>query len=393
MALNNIQKEILDALLQSIVETCDEFKPEERLKILKAIVSSKIDTETRHMLKDIDMLDYVYQQRAILSHPCPQNRNVGDHTAASNRENGVINGMVYYWHNGFGSRVKHEQQGLLGLTAKNDDKTAPVTKLDVVDYVRHKIYYQIYLDNFKLKKTSWDFWQAHSGAYYLSFADREIRISSPDNLTRKYDTFYAPWAEKIQISCKIKKTEDIQFIRQLIAEEKPIIKNRRVRAGNGYEDVLFSIGEAGHVSVTFYGKDPATCDLLNIINKFIFEDEMPLHVLNKLREITGQEFVHYQDNIAYEEGKGTLKQCKNTSMLSKFKSYFLKVFNYQNQKELSPQEETFRNEFFSHYNSGCLGGHWGFFKRNQFNEFNVRAYAESNHESATAEALRKMNQS
>lgn len=158
-ALNETQKKIIESFLQfpfeEIVEGLSAEIESESLIIhaykamitpieLSTIIPGLLTTCGKIFLEK-EILTSIDTVRSLFRHPYPQNRRVGDPSAASGKENGIIDNEVYYWENGFGGILKHEPQGLLGLTAKNDSTALPVTKESVASYTIKLINQQIKL--------------------------------------------------------------------------------------------------------------------------------------------------------------------------------------------------------------------------------------------------------
>jgi len=130
-ALNETQKNIIEGVLAFNFDELDELNFP--IEVLDAMISPSIPEEESFSHPKIRGI--IEKIRDILSHPCPQNRYIGDPSAASGQDDGIIGNEVFFWENGFGSTVKHEQRGLLGLTARNDSTALPVTKEAVVSYI------------------------------------------------------------------------------------------------------------------------------------------------------------------------------------------------------------------------------------------------------------------
>ncbi len=138
--LTKFQKKLIDDFLSFPMDEINELKnPKDRIKVLSAIKEKSFTTKTRTFLHKKNILEVVEQIQAILLHKNPQNRYVGDPSAASNKPDGILNGKVYYWKNGFASTVLSEDRGLLGLTARGNDEKSPATADDVHQYVNQQI--------------------------------------------------------------------------------------------------------------------------------------------------------------------------------------------------------------------------------------------------------------
>jgi hypothetical protein len=129
-AINEIQKSIIESFVNFI------FDEVEQTNIPVKLLDAMLDPALTQEVKTPALLEIVTKVHEILNHPCPQNRYVGEPSAASGKVDGIIDNDVYYWTNGFGSTVMHEPRGLLGLTARNDSTALPITKEAVVDYIR-----------------------------------------------------------------------------------------------------------------------------------------------------------------------------------------------------------------------------------------------------------------
>jgi len=129
MALNATQKNLLEAILRFPFDEIKEFTFEDgtttfqngidnkrALKALQLILEDDITPSQQTKLKEWGVWeDGVEQFRRILNHPAPQNRV---------RHSGGLH---------------DNQEGLLGLTAKNDTISEVVTKEDVVQYITQEV--------------------------------------------------------------------------------------------------------------------------------------------------------------------------------------------------------------------------------------------------------------
>ncbi|MDP1608480.1 MAG: hypothetical protein Q8L98_04095 [Chlamydiales bacterium] len=135
-AINGTQKSIIEGTL---IDILDHFQSMPSavvaLEAIQLIDKNELDEIERLFLKKHDLLDDIEFLRKIFQHPCPQNRAMGDYTAIDKPE-GISEGQVYFWKNGFGTGVLSEPQGLLGLTARNDGTALPITKEATVQYIR-----------------------------------------------------------------------------------------------------------------------------------------------------------------------------------------------------------------------------------------------------------------
>lgn len=139
-AINETQKNIIKGTLSYIFEDIQHIHPAGDALRVVGLISKKTELTKKEQafLKKYDCLDSVKFIRKILEHPYPQNRAVGDATTNEGIE-GVKDGQVYYWKNGFGTGVKSEPQGLLGLSARNDRTALPITREATIDYINELI--------------------------------------------------------------------------------------------------------------------------------------------------------------------------------------------------------------------------------------------------------------
>ncbi len=140
--LNGTQKNVLDGFLSFIIEGINSSTSNIAFQIraLKICSSTKeeLSVEDKNWLLRLSISKEIEQIHEIYNHPCPQNRSVGSPYLGLG-ENGVDeNGIVFYEPNGHDHGICREPQGLLSLTARNDDTCEPVTKNDVIDFIKHK---------------------------------------------------------------------------------------------------------------------------------------------------------------------------------------------------------------------------------------------------------------
>lgn len=152
--LNQAHKGFVKGILDFIFEDIRKLNPLDAIKAFQAIGKDDISESDIEILKKQEVWDGIAQINEILSHPCPQNRKVGDPSAASGNEDGAIDGKVYYWTNGFGSKHEHEPQGLLGLTARANNSVNPVTKEALVVYIHELIALEISKQQQKLEESN-----------------------------------------------------------------------------------------------------------------------------------------------------------------------------------------------------------------------------------------------
>jgi len=135
--LSKIQEKIIIGTLNFPISELEQLEPMNAIIALKSLlIRGKNEWLTRKdYLKQefLDTVDAIEQVHKILTHDCPQNRNVGN-VITGGIEYGVKDGIVYYHR---GEELFSEPQGLLGLTAYQDANTThPVTKEDVVSFIK-----------------------------------------------------------------------------------------------------------------------------------------------------------------------------------------------------------------------------------------------------------------
>ena len=278
MALNAIQQEVLDTIIKTNFDLCEDLTLENKLIVLKAMVSARIDDLTLATLTQLDMVDGVNEIRNILSHPNPQDNH---------------------------------PHGLLGLNKKNDGDTAPVTKKDVVNYIKHKLYMMIHESRAGLQRTSWDisedtceFMGKPHNLVNLEYNARSISIKTDQSFSRKPDPMYSPFSPLIYIWARVSNTEDAKEISERLIAVNPMLHRKRVKRDDGFGD--FPIEMRGYeeyscMNFNFLGKDPSIKEFLAAINEFVFENKLPFVLYNELLNATGQEMQDYEEGVAYEE--------------------------------------------------------------------------------------------
>lgn len=108
--LNDNQKRRLVDVLQNVYfYQFDDLKPKIQLAAYQAILAEIISADSKKILDD-DIRGTVEDVRAIMSHPCPQNRRAGDKGVLgealddkfshSDLGNGIKDGIVYFWKGG-----------------------------------------------------------------------------------------------------------------------------------------------------------------------------------------------------------------------------------------------------------------------------------------------------
>lgn len=136
MALNGVQLNILEGFLNfpldDIKERVDERKSIAALQLMLSDERTFSQHETK--LKEWDVYDPIKQVREILLHPSPQNRAENNPYFKTPSDPRIV---VYEVE---GDEYAHyEKKGLLGLSARNDNTAAPVTKEDVVLYIHSHV--------------------------------------------------------------------------------------------------------------------------------------------------------------------------------------------------------------------------------------------------------------
>lgn len=150
--LNAVQKSIVEATLNYIFDDISSSMPASQvIRLLSSFNSSSTRPltyfTTKKWLIELDVWDSVKQLRNLFLHPAPQNRYVGDDNAFRHKylkgrdpitpeemtacQTGVHLKTVYYFKSGFGSEVLTEPQGMLGLSARNDNTAPPATRMAV----------------------------------------------------------------------------------------------------------------------------------------------------------------------------------------------------------------------------------------------------------------------
>ncbi len=137
-SLNETQKNILSGLMYAIFAELREKEPEFALNILSLIKLSPQhrQVQDQYHISDTDLKDWVEtinQIANIYQHPCPQNRSENYPYFEAPRDPGLI---VY---KNAEDKPAFEQQGLLGLTARNDGTADPVTKEALLEYLNELI--------------------------------------------------------------------------------------------------------------------------------------------------------------------------------------------------------------------------------------------------------------
>lgn len=135
-SINATQKNIIEGFLSFAFESFQNITPASiAMRALELISIEKLNKEDHIFLEKNDLSSEVESIRAVLQHPYPQNRAVGDPTTGVGPE-GVKDGRVYFWRNGFGTGALSEPQGLMGLTARNDSSAFPISRKATVDYIK-----------------------------------------------------------------------------------------------------------------------------------------------------------------------------------------------------------------------------------------------------------------
>lgn len=169
-SLNDTQRHIIEATLNFVFNAINELKPKLAIRALYAILGEEVTSRDFQIFISQGTLKSLQQITSILKHPYPQNRYHGDGGAywkkvlngrdpitqdeINSIQSGVSHGLVYYYKAGFGSEVLTEHQGLLGLTARNDDTSLPVTRDAVINYIQYLVKKEIVtqLEKYKLRQ-------------------------------------------------------------------------------------------------------------------------------------------------------------------------------------------------------------------------------------------------
>jgi hypothetical protein len=173
-SLNVTQKNIIEATikfpLDDIVDTLDQNN-DLTLKALNAVLAKKIAEGDIQIFnaKEINVWDSMKQIRDILFHPCPQNRNTSypyvaketgfsmfkmdrvniqsvTHRGDIVLKNGRVIFNIHIIRNDLTRDdyiIAKEENGLLGLTGREDNQTPPVTKESVIAYIQQMVCQEI----------------------------------------------------------------------------------------------------------------------------------------------------------------------------------------------------------------------------------------------------------
>ena len=161
--LNSTQKNIIDGTIIFMLEPLIELNPDDAVKALKGIIAVSIEEEEIDLFEQQDVWDCIASMRRIMSHPCPENRNESypyvdqqegfcmykiDRSSIKNiTEQGIflLNSRFipkeYIIRNSLVDEyfIAKEPNGLLGLTSREDNETGPVTKKDIVEYIKQQV--------------------------------------------------------------------------------------------------------------------------------------------------------------------------------------------------------------------------------------------------------------
>jgi ankyrin repeat protein len=135
--LNDTQKYILKTYFMSIAEYLTDFEPLLAIKILKAMLAPQLSKHEIERYQALELWESIQQIRSIFSHPAPQNRSESYPYYQAPKEADMV---VYKNEQGVAAI---EVKGLLGLSARNDSTSPPVTKESVVNYLTDLIQEQI----------------------------------------------------------------------------------------------------------------------------------------------------------------------------------------------------------------------------------------------------------
>jgi hypothetical protein len=130
--INATQKNIIEGTFRQMFDSIAELKPSDAIKALKAIISKDFFDKVEEQLEKQGILECVQQAREILTHPHPQNRSTSNPYLGKPWDSTLV---VYKDNNG---KPAFEKQGLLSLTARNDNETS-VTREAVVDYIHELV--------------------------------------------------------------------------------------------------------------------------------------------------------------------------------------------------------------------------------------------------------------
>ncbi len=351
MALNAAQKQNIDSILEVSLDFSSQ-QPEIAVIALKSMLADVIPSADSELLRSENLFSSVNEVRMMLAHEYPQNKCVGDEMTTG-MEDGVFDGAVYYCQ---GGELLSEPQGIFGLTALNHKDTPAATKKDVRNYIRHKIYLEIYNKRLTLKQTNWIYKVENDGVLktiqtYFDDTSLHATLSSQQKeycqhslkhegcevlVIAKPDLFYLNDNKRFgdehldTFICATVASAKAELVIKLLSADKPTIS--RCMAGKiSSIQINFALDENGkaHLAMSFNGKDPDMKRLLNILKRYLFDDEIPAYLFNALLEVAGQEMIEYPQNILTLMGLGRSHQrMKRISAATPFLSEStLKIIN------------------------------------------------------------------
>jgi hypothetical protein len=148
MVLNYTQQQIMQVTLNQFLLEDDDYlnlEPSKAILVLSSILEINEDKylENSELLEETNTITNVEFIRSILNHESPQN------VATTHYE--APDGYVRY-RNYHSESIVYEKQGLLGLTARNDNSAEPVTKSDVTKFITDEVQRELSVQNRMIKQ-------------------------------------------------------------------------------------------------------------------------------------------------------------------------------------------------------------------------------------------------
>ncbi len=336
MPLNSAQKQNIDAVLENHLDFSNK-SPDIAILALKSMIKATLDAKSVMDLEKAGLISTVDEMRAILAHEYPQNRSTGNNSITGTPD-GILAGQAF-WSNGI--EVLFEPQGIFSLTSLNHPDTEAVTRDDVRNYIRHRIYLEIYQQNLALYKTRWNYQTSKNidilkyfkefnitcplpastdtamqalmqkekySKYTLIYEGHEITVIAPESLSNLRDK---AWIEGNHLGTLIyakilNHNEANAALKKLNTNPKMLAK--RVKDGQQSTPCTFNLNDESHAVLAFQfnGKDPAMLDFIQFLNRYLFNSEIPLFLLNDLLEAAGQKRINYAKDVLYDEGFGSI---------------------------------------------------------------------------------------
>src|SRR3990167_2674692 len=120
--MNTLQKILLSETISWYLNEISELKnPLDAIIALKAVLQkNKLNQKQKNHFRHLDVYLEIKQLRKILAHPCPQNITTGSPYVGLGELGVDTNGLVLFEPLGHGNGIAKEQQGILGLTSRDD---------------------------------------------------------------------------------------------------------------------------------------------------------------------------------------------------------------------------------------------------------------------------------